>query len=247
MPKINGKIIKKELVAEETYLFGVEIESYLSPRAGSFFSFRVADKIFRSYSTVFTQNRDIKDSPSFTKDIALKKEDNTILYFLIATKGEGFGANFFRNIEIDQEINAIGPAGKFGLSGDLIKPKIFVGTGTGLSPFVGMSHELFDNGFKKSDLIILAGLKGSDGNWIKEILPDGINLMSCFYPDKTSLDNNESNETVTDRIKILFESGQIKDYSEFYLCGHPAMVSDVEQYLLNCGKNFEIYKEKFTI
>jgi NAD(P)H-flavin reductase len=248
MPRISGKLVKKELVAKETFLIGVQIEKYFPIRAGSIFAFKVADKVYRSYSLVYNLNLEESEdqiqlavqNPPFTKPELENFENGALLYFLIACKGQGVGANYISNLAINESLELIGPSGKFALVDDFDQNKnVLIGTGTGLAPFVMMTWESFNKGLTHN-FEIMAGLNGYDGNWIKDLLPHEINLKTCFYPAKDKYYTNEFEGFVTDFVKP--EKNKI-----YYLCGHPNMVQNVEEKLLDSQSDIRIVKEKFSL
>lgn len=257
MPKFTAKIVEKNLVAVDTYLIGIKMSNEALVENGMFFSFKVADKVFRSYSIAYNLTIDKQGSIHnyFSRYVNLINDEEQILFFLISTKGFGVGATFFKNINCGESVELIGPAGKFKLvseSLDADTKNIFVGTGTGLAPFVGFIWDL-EKARKLKNAVLYAGLNGFDGDWITQFLPEQTTVFKCFNPSISNLPLDSFNGYVTTLLELDLNvresTGFSNDFqtSYFYLCGLSAMVVAAEELLIKKAPKGKIVKEKFSI
>lgn len=100
--------------------------------AGQFISVKVADTILRMYS--------IASSPGQKNKIEI----------VVDVRPGGPGSLYFLGLSVGDEVEIMGPLGKFNLPENIDKPLIFACTGTGVAPFRSMIHELLSRGFDKN-------------------------------------------------------------------------------------------------
>lgn len=233
---IKDKEFVKSSSGKEPSLLKVTIkmiEPDIKPfRPGQFVTFRVAEGMFRAYSIA----SDYKNFEEYE--------------FLISCGHEGIGANFFRNIQVGEKVNFLGPNGHFKIIVPVAKELFFFATGTGISPFIPMLEFLMDNncdtkihlihGFR--DESNLEFYKSVHSN-LKERCP---NFKSEIYISKPETTNSEFKKgRITDFIKSL-KIEEIKD-SQVYLCGHPEMIEESVEFLINAHFPQEnIMYEAFT-
>ena len=247
MPKFTAKLTEKLIAAQDTFVlkFTTILENDVkpfNPRPGSVVSVLVREKTYRSYSIMHS--------------------DKDCFYLLIAAKGTGLGSVFTNDLKIGQIVEMIGPSGKFSLTQNNEKNRVFIGTGTGMAPFFGFLDSYIKIKENKGKLLILSGLNGFDGDWFSSLVDevlgefddqnlDKIETQICFFPSlepAEDLELGEFNQTVTIRLKNLFKNNNVDKTWEFYLCGHPNMVADVESYLIEEEKTLpeNIIKESFA-
>ena len=201
-------------------------------RPGQFVTFRITEGIFRAYSIA----SDYKNFSEYS--------------FLISIGHEGIGSNYFKKIEVGEEVDFLGPNGHFKIESPVSDNIIFCATGTGIAPFIPMLEFLLDNNCH-SKIALLHGIKNeSNLNFYEEIHYDLSNkcenFMSQIYvsrPEATS--SKFLKGRISDEIKKM-DLTKHKN-TQFYLCGHPDMVSEVTEYLQRAGiPESNIISEVFT-
>jgi NAD(P)H-flavin reductase len=248
MPKHN-LVLKSNLnISEKTQFATFFCKDKVDSKPGKFFSIEVEPGQRRAYSVVECS----PTSPSFFSETKLlpKTEPGTYVSFLVSCKAGGHGSKFFENSKPGIEVSAVGPAGSFGLI-ESDRAKIFVATGTGLAPFVGMISQVLD-GDNQAEVYLFFAV------WTKP--DDYAKLFFEKYSDQGKYPNFKI-YTVVDRfeesdLEEFVKGGRVTtvipemisnlpDY-DYYLCGHPAMVSSMEEVLLSYEvSKDQIKKEKF--
>jgi ferredoxin-NADP reductase len=236
----KGKVIDKEIVKDTgfdtpglAYVTVKLIEPDLKPfRPGQFCSIRVAEGFFRAYSIA-------SDYKNFSE-----------YKFLVSISHEGVGANYFKNLNIGDEIDFLGPNGHFFIKTPVAENIIFCATGTGIAPFIPMIEFLVDNKCD-SKIALIHGMKHENNlNFYKRIHDEFKskcpNFISNIYVSKpVNPSKNFFIGRITDEIKKLDLSKHKETH--FYLCGHPDMVQEISIYLLENGISEEnIISEEFT-
>jgi len=173
----------------------------------------------------------------FTRSYSVARYDGKNIVFLIKLKDIGRAGRALKKYREGDIVKIQGIHGNFVLQ-DTTNPKVFIATGTGLSPIYRMicqtqfGKELFFSVQKKEDVF-----------YAKE-------LQDTHITTHIFLTREEKIPEDTDH--IMYRSGRMNltEYefspeTEFYICGAPSMVEDVKKHLGERGfKN--IYFEKFT-
>ncbi len=201
-------------------------------RPGQFVTFRVGEGYFRAYS------------------IASSYKNYEEYQFLISCGHEGIGANYFRNLHIGDEIVFLGPNGHFKIIVPVAKELLFIATGTGISPYIPMIEFLMDNSCETKITLIHGFRDETNLDFYKSIHEEFKekcpNFSSQIYISKpqTKSDGFKVGR-ITDYLKSLkFE--EIKE-TQIYLCGHPDMIDENTDYLLENGIKMEnLMYEAFT-
>lgn len=236
----KAKVVDKQIISNDKFkepgLAYVTIELIkpdMKPfRPGQFCSIRVAEGFFRAYSIA-------SDYKNFSE-----------YKFLVSISHEGIGANYFKNINIGDEVDFLGPNGHFFIKTPVAENIIFCATGTGIAPFIPMIEFLVDNKCD-SKIALIHGMKHENNlefyqNIHKEFKEKCPNFISKIYVSKPQKNSNEFlTGRITDEIKKL-DLSKHHD-TQFYLCGHPDMVHEIANYLLSNGINEDnIISEEFT-
>lgn len=158
----------------------------------------------------------------------------------------GLGANFFRELKIDDDVLFIGPSGKFCIPADLSTPVTFVVTGTGIAPIISMLYALtklnLNTRFRlyygvrnKSEMLFEDEL-----NTFKEKLNDFDYFVCMSQPDPEWTGNVGY---VTKHLEVDGDQN-----TRYLVCGNPDMVDDITRLLQskNIPDNY-IITEKFTL
>ncbi len=156
----------------------------------------------------------------------------------------GTASTYLNTLEVGAEMEISGPFGRFGVSPRPVDtPRLFIATGTGIAPFVGMAQDLVAAG--ATEVMVLAGFRSSSDiilcDRLVEILGDARVLVTLTRPDSTWAGRVGR---VTDHIPRIVASMPGVEAS---LCGNPEMVEDCRAMLLTAGIALDhILFEKFT-
>ena len=202
-------------------------------RPGQFCTFRIMEDVYRAYS------------------IASSYKNFSEYSFLISCGHEGLGSNYFRNISIGDEVVFLGPNGHFSVLQPVSKEIFIFCTGTGIAPFIPMLEFLTDNNCE-TKINIIHGLRDESNlefyqNIHKEFKNKCPNISSKFFLSQPKLQLDS--ETSKGRISSAIKNMDFKniDSSQFYLCGHPEMVSEIFGILKKSGvSESNIMAEEFT-
>lgn len=229
MPKLNKSIlVSKYFLNYNTVHIELARPKGFDYKIGQFLSLKVNNSNFRAYSLV-----------SHPTEKTLK--------MAISVGHSGIGADFVKNAQIGQDIEFIGPAGKFTLAVPPAKNLLFLGTGTGIAPFIPMLKELLEHNVgSMSKIELYYGTKTLKDILYFDLLNDykshfaNFDLNICLSQEKVA-------GFVYGRLTGKYIVTEPKN-TQVYLCGHPNMVEENVRLL----KGFDvpsnaIFFEKFTI
>jgi CDP-4-dehydro-6-deoxyglucose reductase, E3 len=213
-------------VFELTYTYGTETgvlppEKQIQP--GQYVLFQLLPGVNRAYSIA-----------SFT---------DTSFTLVIKRVAEGKGSPILCDAEVGTVFSGMIPLGHFTLR-DTPVSKCFIGTGTGFAPlYCQMLASLVSE--NTSSLNFLFGVREERDLFYQDILTDlekqHDNLRISLYLSREDLIGT-TRWYVTDSIS----PDLISEYSEFYICGSPAMVKDARERLEFLGVSKEmIFWEQF--
>lgn len=247
MGKIQLKLVKKtDLISKVFFLvFKSEIELGYVP--GQFFSLEIQPKVFRPYSVCYVG----KTLNDFEVETGLESlTEGEYVCFMISTKPGGTASHFFEEVKEGHAVNAIGPAGSFKLKEKKAK-NVFVSTGTGLAPFVPMINLILEES-PNAEVNLFFGCWNLNDNFVLRFFPKFLDKSK--YPNFKIyvVAEDLQNQPESDFLKEGRVTGVIPkvlnnlfEYN-YYLCGHPAMVSAMEEVLLKQGVSQEnLVLEKF--
>jgi len=195
------------------------------------------NKILRPYS--------IASSPSQMPDIEL-----FVRLINFKNKFGKFTSKLFK-AKIGEKFGIIKIGGKFLLEEDKRK-KIMISSGTGLAPYISMIRNQIENN-SKCDFIVIHGVSYENDLSYREELEkyEKEEKIIKYIPAISRPEENKNWKgevgraeklVISGRLsKILNESLDPKKYV-FYLCGHPHMIEDINEYLKTIG-----FKEKEDI
>jgi ferredoxin-NADP reductase len=241
MPKSNFKLVYKKSLIPKTYFLTFYTESELEFIPGQFFSLEVDPKTFRSYSTVQVS----KNPPAYFDTGLNKLEKGNYVSFMISTKPGGPASEFFDRVNVEQELIAIGPNGKFTLNKNN-KPKAFIATGTGLAPFVPMIEDILQEN-KEAEIKLFFGVWNKESDFLSEFFKNSqeypnFKLYTVIDEATENIDEYNLAGRVTTVVPNIISDVNTYDY---YLCGHPAMVTAMSEVLEQNGAKDNVYMEKF--
>ena len=237
----KANVVKKELIksnlGDKPTLVKVTIkmQNLLEKpfRPGQFCTFRIMEDVYRAYS------------------IASSYKNFEEYSFLVSCGHQGLGSNYFKNINIGDEVIFLGPNGHFSVI-QPVKENIYIFcTGTGIAPFIPMLEFLTDNNCN-TNISLIQGLRDETNlDYYKSIHKDFQkrcpNIISKIYLSQPK--GEVTSEFSTGRINSELSniSQENLKNSHFYLCGHPEMVFEMFNKLKNLGvSESNIMAEEFT-
>ena len=154
-------------------------------------------------------------------------------FFIRLVNGGGFTPLLWQR-SVGDAINIKGPKGKFLLQDDG-RRSLFVASGTGLAPFVGMIETLRDRG-QTRDIVLLHGVSYDyDLAWREQLTElEASGGFPLRYVGTISRPQQCPDWTgCTGRVEAIVESqldehGLAPENTTIYLCGNPDMITAVE-------------------
>lgn len=218
---------KKEFLPG-VYLFVFDLSAPITYFPGQHVVLQIEPKIFRSYSIVAA--------------------DEKTMTLLIDVRIGGPASQFFEAAEEGTTLNLIGkPLGRF-IVHDTGKPKIFVATGTGVAPFVPMIKATLDKN-PEADVKLYFGVRTVKEDYSDALFDEYIHekyphfeIVHCISKPEGDLPDGYRHGRVT---KIVPEHLEDCRTQEFYLCGNPQMVDDIQEVLRKNGADENLFTEKY--
>lgn len=173
------------------------------------------------------------------------------LEFIFDVKPGGLGSNLLVNLEADQEIEGMGPIGRFVVADtenlNETRKILFVGTGTGIVPLRSMIHDLLETKGFKGQVMLHWGMRLDEELFMLEELDGLKSKFSNFSYDIVLSSPSEKWPNCQGHVQdCLVGHGQNWQGWEAYLCGNQKMIIDVAALLQTQGILKEkIYFEKF--
>lgn len=196
--------------------------------SGQFISLKAGNNIYRSYS--------------ICSDSAVRNR----ISIVANAAHHGVGSNYIRSLKVNDDVEFIGPSGKFVLSTFSSPELVFVCTGTGISPIVSMLARLLEEECK-SRIRLFFGIRHVNHMLFFDRLQE---FKSKFF------DFDYKICVSSEEVRNGFVKGRVTDYievfniplAEVYLCGHPDMISEMKAKLLNMGvSESRIFHEAFFV
>lgn len=221
-------VVTKETFVPDVYLFVLRLSAPISFSPGQHVVLQIEPKVFRSYSLVAA--------------------DEETMTLLIDVRIGGPASKFFEGAKEGTTLNLIGkPLGRF-IVHDTGKPKIFVATGTGVAPFVPMIKATLDKD-PKADVKLYFGARTIEDDYCDRLFNDYLGeqhphfeVIHCISKPDGELPEGSHHGRVT---KIVPEHIEDCRTQEFYLCGNPQMVDDIQEFLRKNGADENLFTEKY--
>lgn len=211
--KAYGRLEAKEEVVPGTFRLEFELDRDAGPFfPGQFARVRVASADWRDYSIAALQGRR--------------------MVFLVSTRTGGLGSRFASDAQIGSSTVIEGPLGQFCLSAGR-RSRVFVGTGTGLAPFLPMFRALAEAGQLESSVLYFGcRTLADDLSSTAEVLPR--RTIRCVSGAVGQVP--VSGDYFAGRVTAALAGGEFDlEETEFYVAGSGAMVSDVVALLTRRG------------
>ncbi len=236
-------LVQKVQLIDKVFFVTFKSETDIQFRPGQFMSLEVSPKTFRAYSVCYV-GRSLP--PVADGESLLEEESNRFVSFMISTKPGGLASEYFDNVQVGNTLNAVGPSGKFSLLKDDSRNSVFIATGTGLSPFVTMVDSLLSENDTSTVTVFFGCWKISDNFANRFFKNPRVKLIVVAEDigDQVESDTLKVGRVTTAIPELLSDMKS----NTYYLCGHPAMVQDMETVLLKNGVDTgQIISEKFGI
>ena len=218
--KYKGHVAYKDAYSSKVFLFTIQLDEPQTIEfiAGQFLSISVGNGVTRQYS--------IASSPS----------RQTTIDLLVDIGPGGPGSQFFSKLETGNQIECIGPMGKFNLASEE-ENIVMLATGTGIAPFRSMLDHLFEKqkqfqDFSQRNIYLYLGFRYEE------------NIFWHDYFESKQVENPNFHYTVTLSQPTPAWTGK-KGYiqngidinllteknTHFYICGGAKMVKGVLEFL----------------
>lgn len=228
MPRITTKLVHKDILAENMVLATFKLATEVVIHPGHIVTLEVEPRTFRQYSVV-----EAGSSKPFFVNQSLPDLETGEIYvtFLVSTNTEGSGSNFFRSAQLGQTVSAIGPSGRMKLEDNTL-PKVFVATGAGLAPFIGMINQA---GRVQPEIPVklFLGLRHNFANFSRDFFAHP-NLELFVTISGQTYNSNWPDFVTAGRINQVFKNKIDSNFAalaEFYLCGNPEFVASTRELL----------------
>lgn len=165
------------------------------------------------------------------------------LLFCVKMLPDGVASNFFKQMNIGDTMAIRGPLGRFVCNNDAAA-HVFIATGVGLAPIMGMIEDELKNKKTDKELRLLFGVRSEeDAFWLKRL--DALQAaFSTFSYTCTLSRPNDAWSGISGRVTDHLDDHDVGH--DFYICGSPEMVMDVRKRLTERGAStkhihFEIF------
>jgi ferredoxin-NADP reductase len=237
LPPIKGTAVLEDKVvlndAFTHFMFEMRSPYALPFLSGQYVSIKVSEKgERRAYS--------ICSSPAIDHGFEL----------LVDLSPNGVGANFLKNLTFGQEVEVMGPLGRFVLAQeDYAKQEpnlVFVATGSGVAPFYSMIQDLLQVKKDTRPIILYWGMRHDHQLFwtleFQKLAQDFPNFS--FHPVISR--PSESWSLCQGRVTDCMNTHGILNPAGYYLCGNRAMIEEMSEMLQNAGISQDrIHHEKF--
>ena len=213
----KGILDHKRDLTKDIYEIDIEVETPFQFEAGQFVTFKVIDcegkPLLRSYSIVSSP----KNLP--------------VLTFCIQKVPQGKCSCLLYDLPLNSEIEFLGPFGQFLFQKDsAAKDLYFIVTNTGIAPCMAM-FDMYLKSNPNKNFHLYFGLRHEKDIYYTDILDlyqrnyPNFDYMICFsHPEKNT-------EGFHGRVTQKVEEMAFTPSDEFYVCGNPNMVNDVQNIL----------------
>lgn len=222
-------VVSREEFLPGVYVFILKLSAPITYFPGQHVVLQIEPKIFRSYSIVAA--------------------DEETMTLLIDVRIGGPASKFFEAAGKGTTLNLIGkPVGRFVVH-DTGKPKVFVATGTGVAPFIPMIKATLDKN-PEADVKLYFGARTVAEDYCDRLFGDYLHekhinfeVIHCISRPDGDLPDGFRHGRVT---KIVPEHLEDCRTQEFYLCGNPQMVDDIQEVLRKNGADDNLFTEKYA-
>lgn len=214
------------------YMFEMKTPHDLPFLSGQYVSIKVSDKgERRAYS--------ICSTPAITHGFEL----------LLDITPAGVGTQFLQNLKFGQEIEVMGPLGRFVINDLDLQTEptlVFVATGSGIAPLYSMIVDLLQVRKESRPMVLYWGLRHESELFWEMDLHHLTELYAnfSFHPVISKPGNGWT--LCTGRVTDCMHAHGVFNPAGYYLCGGKAMIEDMTSILTGAGITSDhIHHEKF--
>jgi all-trans-retinol 13,14-reductase len=235
--KTTFTFLSKTLLSEHTWEVKLVSSDTFSYIPGQFVSLEILSSTNRSYSIVSLEHEGGKLNLF-----------PTVLTLIVKGTPSGPTEHWIDTVQAGDTFSAFIPMGHFSLHPTPAK-KIFIAIGTGLAPFIPMIQaQIETNTLSQIDLIYGVKTEKDDYSlkYFQEILEASSNfhLTLCVSQQPEQIEQNKPYTFFAGRVTDYLTSITVDIEADYYLCGNPLMVQEVQEILEQAGIT-RIYTEKF--
>lgn len=230
MPEYKkAKVLKNDVIASTYHDLWFEVGSEFKFEPGQFVSVRINEQRINSYSIA-------------------GRVDESKIGLLVDVKPGGPGSQFFAGLKVGDEIEFLGPLGKFVLKPDDGSERlIFLGTGSGIAPLKCMVESALHEHEMKVPMDLWFGLRHEEdcfwGDYFGQLHQEHSNFSYKHCLSKPGEGWRGLKGHITDYLKKEYPDASMMSC---YLCGAQAMIEEASEILKGLGMPVErIYHEKF--
>lgn len=222
-------VIQHHNPASTFHIIKLQPSEPLDFQPGQYISVKVADAKINNYSIASLPGLD-----TFT--------------LIIDTKPGHEGSYYFQQLRVEEQIQYLGPFGKFLLHPDDGSSEIiFLATGSGISPIKAMIEHLLYRAKETRPIKLYFGLRNCPDIFMHDFFEEMDNEYDnfTFIPCLSRPDENWKGQCghITELLKQDYQDGS---HLSAYLCGNEAMITEAIQILKQIDTPEDrIYHEKF--
>jgi NAD(P)H-flavin reductase len=170
-----------------------------------------------------------------TMSLVSTPSDHHAIDILQSVAPMGQGSKWVLGLKPGDPVSFVGPVGKFLLSEDTGRQKVFVATGCGIAPFRSMLLDYLTTG-RNSPVVLYWGLRFERDVFWQEELRKLVAEHRNFHYHVTLSKPSEAWMGMKGRVTdhIVDKAPALLD-SEFYLCGNREMIVEVRKQLTDKG------------
>lgn len=175
----------------------------------------------------------------------------TLVETCVDTTPNGPGSRWITLLKEGDSVNFLGPLGNFVLSNLPSGSKIFIATGTGISPIRSMILDLLEKKYKDQIYLYFGERFVEDIFWREEFEklqkenPNFHYIITLSKPSPAWQGRSGYVQTAMEEDLLIKSKNNPLDY-EFYLCGNGKMVSNTTDLLIKYGiRNEKVITERF--
>lgn len=225
-------VVSNQFISQDIRFLVLSNSNQIEFFAGQYLTFKLSNKVNRSYS--------IASEPGIDK-----------LEFLIGINPTGVGSSFINQLQVGDNITAIGPLGFFTIEKHCSQIKesdsfIFIATGTGIAPIRSIIKDLLINKKIKNNIYLFFGLRFDKQAYLFDEFDNLASMFSNFkfYPviSRPSLDWSG----YTGYCQDIIAKSDLDKNSYIFVCGSNKNVDSITKFLIdNNFKKENIFFEKF--
>lgn len=225
------EVIDNPILTDKIRLLKVRPESQVDFKSGQYFSFKIQEKVNRSYSIASAPNGES-------------------IEFLVEIIEGGVGSNFIDKLKTGDKFDAIGPLGFFTLekTGAFAdnEPLLFLATGSGISPIRSMILDLLQNQKSSREIHLYFGLRFDDKTYFfEEFQKLSEEFPNFHFTPVISRPGDKWTGAIGHCQDCLLKNPIIPN-ARVYVCGSNNSVQGIIEDLINYGYSKDkIFHEKF--